>query len=79
LAVAKFKPLIFSVAVFALSCAVNMFIPMILYDFCFLPAQFCYIIVYIWKVETHVQIADQCASWEISNSAEHLVLQALQF
>jgi hypothetical protein len=50
-----------------------------LYDFCFLPAQFCFIIVHIWKVESHVQIADRCAPWKISNGAENLVLCALQF
>jgi hypothetical protein len=44
---AKIKPLIFSVSGFALSYAANMFILMILYDFCLLPAQFCYIIVYM--------------------------------
>jgi hypothetical protein len=36
---------------FALSYAVNMFILVILYDFYLSPAQFCYIIVYIRKVE----------------------------
>jgi hypothetical protein len=47
---------------------------MILYDFCLLPAQFCYIIIYIWNVDIHVQIADRCAPWKISNGAENLVL-----
>jgi hypothetical protein len=37
----KFKPLIFSMSGFALSCTANMFILMILYDFCLLPAQVC--------------------------------------
>jgi hypothetical protein len=32
---------------FALSYAANVFILMILYDFCLLPAQFCYMPVYI--------------------------------
>jgi hypothetical protein len=36
-----------------------MFILMILYDFCLLPTQFCYMIVYIRRVESRVQIADQ--------------------
>jgi hypothetical protein len=40
---------------------------MILYGLCFLPAQFCCIIVPIWKVESHVQIADMCALWKISS------------
>jgi hypothetical protein len=64
---------------FALSYAVNMFIIIILYAFCLLPAQFYYIIVYKWKVESSVQTADWYASWKISNGAENLVLQALQF
>jgi hypothetical protein len=75
----KFKPLIFSVSGFALSYAVNMFVLMILYDLCLLPAQFSYIIVYIWKVESRVQIADQCAHWKISSGAENLLLWAQQF
>jgi hypothetical protein len=37
---------------------------MILYDLCLLPAQFCYTIVYIWKVESCVQITDQRAPLE---------------
>jgi hypothetical protein len=35
---------------------------MIPYDFCLFPAQFCYIIVYIWKVKSCVQIADRSGS-----------------
>jgi hypothetical protein len=42
---AKFKPLIFSVLGFALSSVANIFIFMILDDFCLLPAWFCYVIV----------------------------------
>jgi hypothetical protein len=61
-----------------LSYVANMSILMILYDFCLLPAQFCHIIVYIWKVESHVQIADRCAPWKISSGAE-TVLKALAF
>jgi hypothetical protein len=45
LTAAKFKPFIFSVSGFTLSYAANMFILMILYDYCLLPAQFCYIIM----------------------------------
>jgi hypothetical protein len=56
-----------------------MFILMILYDFYLLPAQFYYIIVYIGKVESCVQIADWCAPWKISNGAQNHVLQAVQF
>jgi hypothetical protein len=38
LTTAKFKPLVFSMSGFALSHTSNMFILMILYDFCLLPA-----------------------------------------
>jgi hypothetical protein len=58
---------------------VNMFILMILYDLCLLPAHFCFIIVHMRKVESRVQIADRCAPWKISSGAESLVFQALQF
>jgi hypothetical protein len=58
---AKFKPLIFSPSCFALTYTANMFILMILYDFCLSPAQFYCAVVYIWKVENCVQIADRCA------------------
>jgi hypothetical protein len=47
----KFKPLIFSVPGFALTYAANMIILMILYDFCLLLVQFCYIILYTWKLK----------------------------
>jgi hypothetical protein len=69
LTTAKFKPLIFYTA--------NMFILMILYDFCVSSAQFCYITVYtsIWKVGSCVQIADRCALRKISNGAPNLVLR----
>jgi hypothetical protein len=33
----KFRPLVFSMSCFALSYTTNMFIPMILYDFCLSP------------------------------------------
>jgi hypothetical protein len=64
---------------FAFSYTVNMVILMILYDFCLLPEQFCYIIVYVRKVEICLQIADWCATSKISNSAENIILQALPF
>jgi hypothetical protein len=75
----KFKLLAFCMFGFALSYGANMFILMILYDLCLLPAQFCYIIVYIRKFESRVQIVDLCAPWKIANGAENLILQALQF
>jgi hypothetical protein len=77
LTAAKFKPHIFPMSGFALSYAANIFILMILYDFCLLPAQFCYIIIYIRNVESRVQIADLCAPLKISSGVENLVLQAL--
>jgi hypothetical protein len=39
---AKFKPLIFSMSGFALSCTTKVFILMISYDLCLSSAQFCY-------------------------------------
>jgi hypothetical protein len=57
-----------------MSYTANIFILMILYDFCLLPAQFYYRIVYRRKVEIHLQIADRCAPGKISNGAENLVL-----
>jgi hypothetical protein len=56
LTAAKFK-LLYFMSRFALSYAANMFILMILYDFCLFPAQFCYIIVYIRKVESRVHLS----------------------
>jgi hypothetical protein len=63
---------------FTVSYAVNMFILVILYDFCLLPAQFCYVIVYMWKDESCAQMADWYAPWIFSNGAENVVLQVLQ-
>jgi hypothetical protein len=84
LTTSKFKPFIFSTSGFTLSYAANVFILMILYDFCLLPAKCCYwsyiyIYIYIWKVESSVQIMYLCTLWKISNGAENLILQALQF
>jgi hypothetical protein len=45
---------------------------MIPHDFCLFPAQFCYIIKYIWKVKSCVHIADWCAPWKISNGARDI-------
>jgi hypothetical protein len=74
LTTAKFMPFMFSVSGFALSYTTNIFFLMNLYDFCLLPAQFCYIIVYIRKVGNRVQIANRYAPWKISNGEENLVL-----
>jgi hypothetical protein len=57
----------------------NIWINMILYDFCLLPAQFSDEIINVRNVESHMQFADLCAPWKMSNGAENLVLQALQF
>jgi hypothetical protein len=79
LTTSKFKPLIFSMCGFTLSYNANMFFLMIPYGFCLFPAQFCYIIIYTWKVTSCVHIADGCEPWKISNGVQNLVLQALQF
>jgi hypothetical protein len=50
-----------------------MIVLVILYDLCLFPVQFCYKIIYVRKVETHVQIADRCAPWKIINGTENLV------
>jgi hypothetical protein len=64
---------------FALSNVVNILILMILYDFCLLPAWFCYVIINIQNLESHMHITDQCMPRETTNGAENLILQALQF
>jgi hypothetical protein len=79
LTTAKCKPLIFSVSGFALPYTENMFILMLLYDFCLLSVHICYIIVYILKAESCVQIADRCAPWKISNGAENFVCRRCNF
>jgi hypothetical protein len=68
----NYKPLISFMSDFALPYAGNMIILMILCDSCLLPAQFCYTTVYIWKMKTRVQVADQYAPWIISNGEEEL-------
>jgi hypothetical protein len=70
----NFKPLMFSMSGFTLFYTADMFILMILYDFCLLPAQFYYIIIYIRKIGSRVEIADRCAPWRISNGPDSLVL-----
>jgi hypothetical protein len=75
----KLKPLIFSVSGFIFSDVMNVCIFTILYDHCLLHAQFCYVIINIQYLESHVQLADQCALWKFTNGAENLVLQELQF
>jgi hypothetical protein len=77
LTTAKFKPHIFLIS--GLSYTVTMLIRMISYDFCLLPAQFCYTIVHRKKDEVCVQITHRCAPWKISSGVENLVLRALQF
>jgi hypothetical protein len=76
---AKFKPLMFSMSGFTLFYNPTMFILMILYDFCLLPAQFCYVILYIEWIESCVQIVDRYVLWKIPYGTENIVLQALQY
>jgi len=47
----KFEPFIFSVLGFAFAYVSNIHIIMILYDFCLIPAYFCYRIVDKWSFE----------------------------
>jgi hypothetical protein len=62
----------------ALSNIENIPIIMISYDFCLLPAKFCYIVIYVRNFERHMQIAYRCAPWKIANGAENFVLEPLQ-
>jgi hypothetical protein len=48
---------------FAFAYVTNIFILMILYDLRLLLLLFFYIIIYIRKVETRLQITGQCAPW----------------
>jgi hypothetical protein len=73
------KPLKISMSGFALSYTANMFILVILFDFCLLPAQLYYIIVYIREVESRVQIVDRCAPWKISNVRRTLLRMRCNF
>jgi hypothetical protein len=54
LTAAKFKPLILFVLGFALSYIANIWINMILYDFCLLPAQFSDEIINVRNFESHM-------------------------
>jgi hypothetical protein len=74
---AKFKPCIFSALGFALSNVANISIFMVLDDFCLLPALFCYVIVNVLNLESHMHIGDRCMSWEITDGAENHILQVL--
>jgi hypothetical protein len=58
LTAAKFKPLTISMSSAALSYTAKMFIPMILYDFCLLPAQFC-LSPYQFCNPTHTKTKDE--------------------
>jgi hypothetical protein len=37
---------------------------MIYDDFCLLPAWFCYVIIHVRNLESHMHIADRCAPWK---------------
>jgi hypothetical protein len=75
---AKFKPFVFPMSGFALSNIGNIFVVMILYDFCLLPAWFCYVFVNVRNLESHMHI-DRCAPCKTVNGAKNLNLQTLQF
>jgi len=47
----EFHPFKFSVLGFALAYGWNIYIIMTEYDFCLLPAYFCYVIAYVRKFE----------------------------
>jgi hypothetical protein len=72
-------PIIVSLSGFSFSGVRNIYIFMILYDLCSLPAQFPPVILNIRYMENHVQLAKRCAPWKFTNGAENFVLQALQF
>jgi hypothetical protein len=74
LTTSKFKPLIFSYVWLHLVLYREHVHSSDPYDFYLFPAQFCYIIIYIWKVRSCVHIADRCAPWKISSGAQNLVL-----
>jgi hypothetical protein len=74
---AKFKLFVFPVSGFALSNRANIFVFMILYDFCMMPAWFCYIIVNLRNLESHMQIADRYAPRKTANGANNLVHSSL--
>jgi hypothetical protein len=63
----------------ALSNIANIFIFMILDDFCLLPAWFCHVIIDLQNLESHMHTVDRCTPLKIDNSVENLILQALQF
>jgi hypothetical protein len=69
---AKFEPLIFSVWGLALSNVTNIFIFMISDDFCLLPALFCYVVIIVRYLESHMHIVDRCAPRKIADGAENL-------
>jgi hypothetical protein len=69
LTTAMLKPVIFFVLGFAFSGVANIWIFVILYDLCVLPAQFLYVIINIRYFESHVQLADPCATFNFSNYA----------
>jgi hypothetical protein len=59
----KFRALILSMS---LSYITGIFIPMIFYDICLFPAQFCYIIVYIRKDKVNVNLTLRLAVYQES-------------
>jgi hypothetical protein len=60
---------------FALSNIEIMFVFMILYGFCLLPAWFCYVLAKVRYLESHMHIADRCVPRKTANGAPRLVVQ----
>jgi hypothetical protein len=48
----------------------NIYIIVILYDFCLLPAYFCQVIVNLRNLERPMQSASRCAPWWVTSGAE---------
>jgi hypothetical protein len=77
----KLKPLIFSVSGFRFSDVANVFVFIILYDFCLLSAQCRCVVINVRRLETYeyVQPLDRYAPTKFTNGEKNFVLQGLQF
>jgi hypothetical protein len=71
-----FKPPIFCVSVSALSSVANICVFMFPYGLCLLPAQFCCVIIYVRKFESHVHIVSRCSSGKIASGADNCLIDA---
>jgi hypothetical protein len=52
---------------------VNILIFMILNDFCLLSAWFCYVIIHVWHMESHMHVSNWCAFRKIANGIERVL------